>query len=94
MEDDILKGAGYEQMMLWHARLGIAQMEILAPGRKCSTRGKALAPSASCSKDVSMLKRHSCLQEAWITVCRQRKLHEAAMSTQLSAPYTCDRQTR
>ena len=34
----------------------IAQMERLAPGRKCSTRRKALAPTASCSKDVSMLK--------------------------------------
>lgn len=78
-EDDILKGAEYEQMMLWQARLGLRRWKALRPAGNARHEERALAPTASCSKDVSMLKRHSCLQEAWITVCRPRKLHEAAM---------------
>lgn len=78
-EDDILKGAGYEQMMLWQARLGLRRWKGLRPAGNARHEERRLPQRHLARRTYRCSKQHSCLQGAWITVCRQRKLHEAAM---------------
>lgn len=63
MEDDILKGAGYEQMMLWHARLGLRRWKGLRPAGNARHEERRLPHrhlarrTYRCSNDIPASKK-------------------------------------